>query len=490
MFERYTEKARRAIFFARYEASQFGSECIETEHLLLGLMREDRALVNRFMHSLGSIEGIRARVEKHRPVGEKVSTSVDLPLSQEGKRILAYAAEEAERLAHKHIGTEHLLLGILREEKSLGATILHERGLTLSGVREELKNAPAEHAAPPKESAVLSEFSLDLTEAAAQNQFDPLIGREEELERVMHVLALRSRNNAVLIGEPGVGKAALVKGLAQRIVVGNVPAQFADKNILALDLACILAGARQAGKLDERLKTIVQEVIEAGDVILFVEELFASGSADAVDLLRPALARREIQCIAAATPEDYANRSEKAPWLEQCFQAVKVPPPNLADAIKIMFGIKDRYEKFHGVTYSEEALKCAVHYSERHLPARQLPDKAIDLIDEAGASVKLRQPAVPEEITGTQKRIKVLIQGMEAAIANHEFEKARRYSDEERRERETLRQLRDTCGVTQAPKSTVVREDIEEAVARIAGVSVATIRQEGLPGDSEKSQGQ
>lgn len=490
MFERYTEKARRAIFFARYEASQFGSECIETEHLLLGLMREDEALANRLGHSLGSIEAVRARVEKHRPVGEKVSTSVDLPLSQEGKRILAYAAEEAERLAHKHIGTEHLLLGILREEKSLAATILHERGLTLSGVREELKNAPAEHAAPPKESSVLSEFSLDLTEAAAQNQFDPLIGREDELERVMHILALRSRNNAVLIGEPGVGKVALVKGLAQRIVVGNVPAQFADKNILALDLACVLAGARQAGKLDERMKTIVQEVIEAGDVILFVEELFASGSADAVDLLRPALARREIQCIAAATPEDYVKSIEKAPWLEQCFQAVKVPPPNLADAIKIMYGIRDRYEKFHGVTYSEEALKCAVHYSERHLPARQLPDKAIDLIDEAGASVKLREAALPLEVAEAYKRIKLLTHRMEAAIASHEFEKARRYSDEERREHEELRQLRKKHKIEETAGATVTREDIEEAVARVAGVPIVTVRQEGLPGDSGQSEGQ
>src|SRR2546426_4500818 len=264
MFERYTEKARRVIFFARYEASQFGSPYIETEHLLLGLLREDKTLTNRFLRSHASIESIRKQVEGRTPSREKVSTSVDLPLSQECKRVLAYAAEEAERLANKHIGTEHLLLGLLREDKSFAAEILHERGLRLSTIREELGRAQNEKGTSgrPKETSLLSEFSRDLTQAAMENQLDPLIGRENELERVVQILCRRTKNNPVLIGEPGVGKTAIVEGLAQRIAEGDVPSFLAEKRILALDLSLIVAGTKYRGQFEERLKTIMKELIE------------------------------------------------------------------------------------------------------------------------------------------------------------------------------------------------------------------------------------
>src|SRR5438046_2150563 len=246
MFERYTEKARRVIFFARYEATQFGSPYIETEHLLLGLLREDKALTNRFLRSHASIESIRKQIEGRTTVREKVSTSVDLPLSQECKRVLNYAAEEAERLSHKHIGTEHLLLGLLREEKCFAAEILHERGLRLSTIREELGRVQNERMSSgrPKETSLLAEFSRDLTQAAMENQLDPLIGRENELERVVQILCRRTKNNPVLIGEPGVGKTAIVEGLAQRIADGNVPSFLADKRILGLDLSLIVAGRK------------------------------------------------------------------------------------------------------------------------------------------------------------------------------------------------------------------------------------------------------
>src|SRR5437867_9460371 len=321
MFERYTEKARRVIFFGRYEASQFGSPYIETEHLLLGLLREDKALTNRFLRSpQASIESIRKQIEGRTTVREKVSTSVDLPLSQECKRVLAYAAEEAERLSHRHIGTEHLFLGLLREEKSFAAEMLHERGLRLSTAREEVGRMPTEKAAPspPKEGTLLSEFSRDLTQAATENQLDPLIGREKELERVVQVLCRRTKNSPVLVGEPGVGKRSMVNGLAQRLADYSLPPFLADKRILALHLSSLAAGSRL--KSEERLRTIAKEVIELGDVPVFIGELFVSADAErwaslaeAVATLKPALSVGRSQCLRAATPGDYRESLEKEP---------------------------------------------------------------------------------------------------------------------------------------------------------------------------------
>ena len=306
MFERYTEKARRVIFFARYEASQFGSPYIETEHLLLGLLREDKALTNRFLRSHASIESIRKQIEAHTTIREKVSTSVDLPLSNECKRVLAFAAEEAERLGHKHIGTEHLLLGLLREEKCFAAEILAERGLKLSQIREELSRVTQEKAAPQqqqqqqrqRESSLLAEFSRDLTQAAMDAQLDPLVGRDGEVDRVIQILCRRTKNNPVLIGEPGVGKTAIVEGLAQRIADGEVPSFLAEKKILALDLSLVVAGTKYRGQFEERLKTIMKELMENQNSIIFIDELHtlvgagsAEGSLDAANILKPALSR-------------------------------------------------------------------------------------------------------------------------------------------------------------------------------------------------------
>ncbi len=488
MFERYTEKARRVIFFARYEASQFGSPYIETEHLLLGLLREDKALTNRFLRSHASVESIRKQIEGHTTIREKVSTSVDLPLSNECKRVLAYAAEEAERLSHKHIGTEHLLLGLLREEKCFAAEILHERGLRLSTIREELARTSQEKAQPSqrnRESSLLSEFSRDLTQAAMDNQLDPLVGRDGELERVIQILCRRTKNNPVLIGEPGVGKTAIVEGLAQRIADGEVPSFLSDKRILGLDLSLIVAGTKYRGQFEERLKTIMKELMESQNAIIFIDELHtlvgagsAEGSLDAANILKPALSRGEIQCIGATTPGEYRKSIEKDRSLERRFQAVKVPPPNEADAVKILFGIKERYEKFHAVSYTDEAITFSVSHSNRYLPDRFLPDKAIDLVDEAGARVKLRQTSLPEDITEVQKRIKFIVHRMENAIANHEFEKARFYSDEERKERENLRALREKYHLDESSTGVVGREDIEDVVSRWTGVPIASIKEE------------
>ncbi len=489
MFERYTEKARRVIFFARYEASQFGSPYIETEHLLLGLLREDKALTNRFLRSHASIESIRKHVETRTPVREKVSTSVELPLSQECKRVLAYAAEEAERLTHKHIGTEHLLLGLLREDKSFAAEILHERGLRLGVLREELARQQSEKASSnrPKESSLLSEFSRDLTQAAHENLLDPLVGREGEVDRVVQILCRRTKNNPVLIGEPGVGKTAIVEGLAERISEGNVPPFLADKRILALDLSLIVAGTKYRGQFEERLKTIMKELMESQNAIIFIDELHtlvgagsAEGSLDAANILKPALSRGEIQCIGATTPGEYRKSIERDRSLERRFQAVKVPPPTEDQAIKILFGIKERYEKFHAVTYTDDALTAAVYHSNRYIPDRFLPDKAVDLLDEAGARVKLRQSSLPAEMVDVQKRIKFVVHRMETAISNQEFEKARFYSDEERKERENLKALREKYNLDEAAIGAVTREDIEDVVSRWTGVPVSSIKEEEM----------
>ncbi len=487
MFERYTEKARRVIFFARYEASQYGSPYIETEHLLLGLMREDKALANRFLRSHGSIESIRKEIEQRITIRERISTSVEVPLSQESKRILNFATEEAERLGHKHVGTEHLLLGILREEKCFGAEILQERGLRLSALREELARSAGEKApaSRPKETSLLAEFSRDLTQAALEGQLDPLVGREREVERVIQILCRRTKNNPVLIGEPGVGKTAIVEGLAQRISDSDVPPFLADKRILSLDLSLIVAGTKYRGQFEERLKTIMKELMESQNSIVFIDELHtlvgagsAEGSLDAANILKPALSRGEIQCIGATTPGEYRKSVEKDRSLERRFQAVKVGAPSEDDAIQVLEGVRERYEKFHAVSYTDEAIRYAVYLSSRYIPDRFLPDKAIDLIDEAGARVKLRQAMLPDEVAEVQKRVKFITHRMETAIANHEFEKARFYSEEERKEKENLRVVREKLKLDDTNTGIVTREDIEEVVARWTGINVSSIKED------------
>jgi ATP-dependent Clp protease ATP-binding subunit ClpC len=400
MFERYTEKARRVIFFARYEASQFGAPAIEPEHLLLGLMREDKTLTARFFPRASiSIEAIRKEIEGRSLLREKISTSVELPLAPETKRVLAYSHEESDRLQHRHIGTEHLLLGLLREERSMAAEILYERGLRLQAVREEIarQSGADARASQKKDIPHLIEFSRDLTDDAANDKLDPLVGREDEIERVIQILCRRTKNNPVLIGEPGVGKTAIVEGLAQRIVSGDVPSFLENKRILSLDLSLIVAGTKYRGQFEERLKQIMRELVENPQYIVFIDELHtlvgagsAEGSLDAANILKPALSRGEIQCIGATTPAEFRKSIEKDRSLERRFQAVKVPPPSEAEAVQILDGVRERYETFHQVRYTEDALEAAVYQSNRYIPDRFLPDKAIDVIDEAGARVKLR----------------------------------------------------------------------------------------------------
>ena len=490
MFERYTERARRVIFFARYEASQFGSTTIETEHLLLGLIREDKNLTNRFLRNQSSIESIRKEIEGRTTIREKVSTSIDLPLSNECKRILTYAAEEAERLNHRHIGTEHLLLGILREEKCVAGEILHERGLRLNAIREELARSVVDRQTlvKPKETPLLSEFSRDLTQAAVDGVLDPLVGRGNEIDRIVQILCRRTKNNPVLIGDPGVGKTAIVEGLAQQIVDGEVPTFLADKRILVLDLSLIVAGTKYRGQFEERLKTIMKELVDNPNTIVFIDELHtlvgagsAEGSLDAANILKPALSRGEIQCIGATTPAEFRKSIEKDRSLERRFQSVKVGAPPEDEAVRILHGVKSHYEKFHMVSYTEEGIEAAVHLSNRYIPDRFLPDKAIDLLDEAGARVKLRQATLPSEMTDIQRRIKFIVGRMESAISSKEFEKAEHYKSQEQVERDNLQSIREKFNITEtATTGVVTRADIEEVVSKWTGVPVTSIKEEEM----------
>jgi ATP-dependent Clp protease ATP-binding subunit ClpC len=488
MFERYTERARRVLFFARYEATQLGSTSIETEHLLLGLIREGKGLTSRiFARSHLSLESIRKEIEGRTVFREKVSTSVDIPFSAETKRVLQFAAEEADRLLHTYIGTEHLLLGILREERSVAASILYEKGMRLASVREDIVQLLNEKTAParPKETPLLAEFSRDLTEAAMKNQLDPLVGRETELERVQQVLCRRTKNNAVLIGEPGVGKTAIVEGLAQKIVCGDVPHFLADKRILALDISLIVAGTKYRGQFEERLKAIMKELTENPNIIVFIDELHtlvgagsAEGSLDAANILKPALSRGEIRCIGATTPGEYRKYIEKDRSLERRFQAIKVDPPTEKETVQVLMGVKDRYESFHHVEYSTEAIEAAVYQSSRYITDRFLPDKAIDLIDEAGARAKLREAELNAEMGEISRSIRVAVEQIDQPVGERSNDKEWLYSQQQQA-RENLQTVRERLDVKPGtPRVAIGKHEIDEVVSKWTGVPLTSVNED------------
>lgn len=474
--------ARRVIFFARYEASQLGAREIGSEHLLLGLLREDHALTRLIGLPPTALHSMREEIARERPPGEKIPGSVALPLSQESKRILAFAAKEAERLSDKHIGTEHLLLGILREQQGLAAPILSRRGIRLEEVREKLFQAKNEKITPLRpETSLLGEFLHDVTSEAEEQKLDPLIGREAELGRVVEILCFRSRNNPVLVGEAGVGKSALVEGLAMRIAAGEVPERLADKRILTFDLVSLVAVLSATRFSEERMQAAMRELERMRDAILYIEGLFAFAGGTtlgAAKLLKPLLDRGAVQCIAAARPAEYQRWGEREPWLKEYFYPVEIPPPGEADAIKILQTIKKRYEDYHGVHFSEEALRHAVYYSEKFLPRGHLPDKAIDLIDEAGAAVTIRRSQVPQEVAEARKRLKAATHRLENAIGSQEFDKANLYDTEQRDEEKKLRALEEKYHLGPGNIVMVGVEEIENILARWTNIPLETIRQQ------------
>ena len=472
MFERYTEKARRVIFFARYEASNYGSRTIAPEHLLLGLVREDKTLASRFFLSRQqfSQEIVRKEVEGRSVLREKLPQTMELILTPETKRVLLYANEESERLQNRHIGTEHLLIGLVREERSMAAEILYERGLRLQTVREEIMRQNGANFGLQQTAPNLHEFCRDLTEAAyRRDSLDPLIGRDLEVERVVEILSRRTKNNPLLIGEPGVGKTAIVEGLAQRIVNGEVPPTLENKRILSLDLSLIVAGTKYRGQFEERLKNILKELQENTNCIVFIDEIHtlvgagnAEGTLDAANILKPALSRGEIQCIGATTPREFRKSIEKDRALERRFQIIKVAPPSEKETLQILRGIREKYESFHGVSYTADALEAAVKQSNRYLPERFLPDKAIDVLDEAGARVKLRSFRQGNndfaEITWQQ------------TVKN--WNKTTNNNNDERVFNLSLENLDNTFAQLE-----VTRGDIEEVIARWTGIPAASVKE-------------
>jgi ATP-dependent Clp protease ATP-binding subunit ClpC len=488
MFEKFTEKAKRILFLARYEASQQGSKVIGTEHLLLGLLKEGEETIRElFARANISMEMIQAELDTEGGTQEKLSTSVEIPFSDETKMVLKNAETEAERLMHPYIGTEHVLLGMLRIEESVAGKMLLERGMHIEAVREDAVNIYKRRALPKKkkETPFLNEFSRDLSELAERRVFDPLIGRESELERVIQILSRRRKNNPVLLGEPGVGKTAIVEGMATRIYDGEVPPSLLGSRILALDLSLVVAGTKYRGQFEERLKGIIAELTSAEDVIVFIDEIHslvgagsAEGSLDAANILKPALSRGEIQCIGATTPRDYHKHIEKDRALVRRFQPVTVKPPSEAETILILEGVKERYERFHGVRYTEEAIRAAVHQSSRYITDRFLPDKAIDVLDEAGARVKLEKSSSYADIKRTERSLRKAVDGMKNALARKDFDEAVAYHDEEvtlRRQHEEFKeQYERECNMI----LDVDRTHVEEVISRWTGIPIQAVAEE------------
>lgn len=480
MFEKYTEEARRVIFMARYEASQTGSPEITAEHLLLGWLRQTALGQAQDFLSTAARDSIRKQIEAQSPQKEKISTSVDLPLNREAKRVLAYAAEESQRLGHQDIGIHHLLLGLLREEKTLAADLLRQHGLTVANLREKTQHPQiaATVSFEPQQRSVIAETCRDLTAAATENTFSPVIGRERELENIIQVLGRRNGNNPVLIGEPGVGKTTIVEGLVQRIADDNVPEFLLATRVLALDPQSFADSPKARREFQLKFAALIAEIEDQSKVILFIDGLFDSATRTGGpfgDVLGPLLAALSFrQCIATGTPAGFYEAVQRDPVVERYFRAVEIAPPGEKDAIQILSAIKEQYEKFHEVTYDAAAVETAVLASVQFMPRRHLPEKAMDLLDEAGSRVKLRSE--PGEIVECQKRLRAIVRQLNTALARHDVANSRSSHDEEHQERERLRLLREKYKLVETSPKMVTKEDIEELIAERTGLLVEEVR--------------
>jgi ATP-dependent Clp protease ATP-binding subunit ClpC len=507
MWQRFTERARKVVFYAQEEAQKFGEGYVSTEHLLLGLVRESDSVAARVLEKLGvSLNKIRAEVEKQLPRGD-ARPNTDMTLTPRAKRVIDLAYDEARNLNNNYIGTEHLLLGLIREGDGLAGRVLAKLGVELDRARREVmslqdnetqsrpggaggRSAPGTQSQAAK-TQTLDEFGRDLTELAREGKLDPVVGRNSEIERVMQILCRRTKNNPCLIGEPGVGKTAIAEGLAARIVSGDIPDLLKDKRLVALDLAGLVAGTKYRGEFEERMKKVMEEVRKAeGNVILFVDELHtlvgagaAEGAIDASNIMKPALARGELQCIGATTQDEFRKYIERDAALERRFQAVKVREPLEEEAVDILKGLRERYEAHHKVEITDDAIASAVQLSQRYISDRTLPDKAIDLIDEAASRVRLQQSLPPLDVRQDRAKLKKLVAEIEHLSKRAQDGDLLEKMEAERDELEAgIQEREDAWQALEKPEPVVGEHEIAQIVQSWTGIPVTKL----VEGESQK----
>ena len=495
MWERFTERAKHVVSAAREEATRLGSEYVRTEHILLGLCREPEGIAARALANLGvDTEGLAAEIEQQVQIGSAVVSGDDIAFTPRAKKVLELAVEEARRFNHSYIGTEHILLGLLKEGEGIAAKVLQDMKIDLGRIQAEVirllgdqgrRGGHEAQAGKKSQTPALDAFGRDLTQLAREDKLDPVIGREAEIERVIQVLSRRTKNNPVLIGEAGVGKTAIVEGLAQAIVKGDMPDLLLNRRVLTLDLAGVVAGTKYRGQFEERLKSVMKEIRRADNIILFIDELHtivgagaAEGAVDAANMLKPALARGELQCIGATTMDEYRKHIEKDAALARRFQTILVEAPTVPQTIEIIKGLRDKYEAHHRVKFSDDAVVAAAELSNQYITDRFLPDKAVDVIDEAGSRARLQITTRPRALKEMEETIEQTTQDKESAIRRQEYEKAARLRDTERtqiarleEEKRAWERRRDSSEMA------VTAEDIAYIVSKWTGVPLTKLEE-------------